>query len=61
MAHLRVVALYLLLNVELEPAIAVATADGQIFVSVTFDATAGIEWFGQFENLLRSAATPALH
>jgi Condensation domain len=61
MAHLRVVALYLVLNVELEPAIAVATADGQIFESVTFDATAGIEWFGQFENLLRSAATPALH
>jgi hypothetical protein len=37
-ASLRVTALYLLLNAELEPGIAIATADGRIGVSATFDA-----------------------
>ena len=56
-ASLRVAALYLLLNAELEPGIAIGTADGRIGVSLTFDATARPEWFEQFENLIRSMAT----
>jgi hypothetical protein len=57
---LRVTALYLLLNTELEPNIAIATAEGRICVSATFDAATPPRWFAQFEHLIRSTATLAV-
>ena len=49
-----------LLNVELEPSIGIATANGQLCVSVTFDVATQLEWFRRFEHLLRSiSALPA--
>jgi hypothetical protein len=51
---LPVTALYLMLNAELEPSIGIATANGQLCVSVTFDVATRLEWFRRFEHLLRS-------
>jgi hypothetical protein len=56
---LRVTALYLLLNTELEPSIAVATAEGRMCVSGTFDSPTPPQWFEKFEHLIRSTATLA--
>jgi hypothetical protein len=54
---LRVTALYLLLNTELEPSIAVATAEGRICVSATFNLPVRPRWFENFEQLIRSITT----
>jgi hypothetical protein len=56
---LRVTALYLLLNTELEPSIAVATAEGRMCLSTTVDSVTNREWIEKFEHLFRSTATLA--
>jgi hypothetical protein len=56
---LRVMALYMLLNTELEPSIAVTTAEGRMCVSATFDSSTRPGWFENFEHLIRSIATLA--
>ena len=57
-AILPATTLYLLLNAELEPSIGIATVNGQLSVSVTFDVATRLEWFRRLEHLLRSI--PAL-
>jgi hypothetical protein len=56
---LRATAFYLLLNTELEPSIAVTTAEERMCVSATFDSPTRPGWFEKFERLIRSTATLA--
>jgi hypothetical protein len=56
---LRVMALYMLLNTELEPSIAGTTVEGRMSVSATFDSSTRSGWFEKLEHLVRSIAALA--